>query len=154
MIDIEYVKENIDGIMDLFCQLHGDLSRSSKSQHRKGMLSDWTKLSYKPVVALWWEKQEMKNRIASNREISQMLHDQIEALEKEKQTLFSNNIYLKERVVKLESSAERDRKEHLILKEVVSRMFDKHEVFQINHEFHEASGHHLYLKSKKSNGED
>ena len=40
MIDFEYVKENIDGIMDLFCQLHGDLSRSSKSQHRKGMLSD------------------------------------------------------------------------------------------------------------------
>ena len=154
MIDIEYVKENIDGIMDLFCQLHGDLSRSSKSQHRKGMLSDWTKLSYKPVVALYHNKQELKNRIASNREISQMLHDQIDALEKEKQTLFSNNIYLKERVVKLESSVERDRKEHLILKEVVSRMFDKHEVFQINHEFHEASGHHLYLKSKKSNGED
>ena len=154
MIDIDYVKENIDGIMDLFCQLHGDLSRSSKSQHRKGMLSDWTKLSYKPVVALWWEKQEMKNRIASNREISQMLHDQIDALEKEKKTLFSNNINLKERVVKLESSVERDSQEHLILKEVVSRMFDKHEVFQINHEFHEASGHHLYLKSKKSNGED
>ena len=154
MIDIEYVKENIDGIMDLFCQLHGDLSRSSKSQHRKGMLSDWTKLSYKPVVALWWEKQEMKNRIASNREISQMLHDQIDALEKEKQTLFSNNIYLKERVVKLESSVERDRKEHLILKEVVSRMFGTSEVFQINLEFHKASGRHLYLKSKKSNGED
>ena len=154
MIDIEYVKENIDGIMDLFCQLHGDLSRSSKSQHRKGMLSDWTKISYKPVVALYHNKQELKNRIASNREISQMLHDQIDALEKEKQTLFSNNIYLKERVVKLESSVERDRKEHLILQEVLSRMFDKHEVFQINHEFHEASGHHLYLKSKKSNGED
>ena len=154
MIDIDYVKENIDGIMDLFCQLHGDLSRSSKSQHRKGMLSDWTKLSYKPVVALWWEKQEMKNRIASNREISQMLHDQIDALEKEKHALISKNIPLKERVDKLESSDERDRNEHLILKEVVSRMFDKHEVFQINHEFHEASGHHLYLKSKKSNGED
>ena len=154
MIDIEYVKENIDGIMDLFCQLHGDLSRSSKSQHRKGMLSDWTKLSYKPVVALYHNKQELKNRIAIMRSRSIELHDQIDALEKEKQTLFSNNIYLKERVVELESSVERDRKEHLILKEVVSRMFDKHEVFQINHEFHEASGHHLYLKSKKSNGED
>ena len=60
MVDIEYVKENIDGIMDLFCQLHGDLSRSSKSQHRKGMLADWTKLSYKPVVALYHNKQSLK----------------------------------------------------------------------------------------------
>ena len=123
MIDIEYVKENIHEIMDLFCQLHGDLSRSSKSQHRKGMLSDWTKLSYKPVVALYHNKQELKNRIATMRSRSIELHDQIDALEKEKQTLFSNNIYLKERVVKLESSAERDRKEHLILQEVLSRMF-------------------------------
>ena len=154
MIDIEYVKENIDGIMDLFCQLHDDLSRSSKSQHRKGMVSDWTKLSYKPVVALYHNKQSLKTIIASNRETFIELYEQIDALEKEKKTLFSNNINLKERVVKLESSVERDRKEHLILKEVVSRMFDKHEVFQINHEFHEASGHHLYLKSKKSNGED
>ena len=154
MIDIEYVKENIDGIMDLFCQLHGDLSRSSKSQHRKGMLADWTKLSYKPVVALYHNKQELKNRIATNREISQMLHDQIEALEKEKQTLFSNNIYLKERVVKLESSVERDRKEHLILQGVLSRMFGEPEVFQINSKFHDASGRHLDLKSNKSNGED
>ena len=149
MIDIEYVKENIDGIMDLFCQLHGDLSRSSKSQHRKGMLADWTKLSYKPVVALYHNKWELKNRIAIMRSSHIELHDQIDALEKEKQTLFSNNIYLKERVVKLESSVERDRKEHLILKEVVSRMFDKHEVFQINHEFHEASGRHLNLKCQK-----
>ena len=149
MIDIEYVKENIDGIMDLFCQLHGDLSRSSKSQHRKGMLSDWTKLSYKPVVALYHNKWELKNRIAIMRSSHIELHDQIDALEKEKQTLFSNNIYLKERVVKLESSAERDRKEHLILQEVLSRMFGKHEVFQINHEFHEASGRHLNLKCQK-----
>ena len=149
MIDIEYVKENIDGIMDLFCQLHGDLSRSSKSQHRKGMLADWTKLSYKPVVALYHNKWELKNRIAIMRSSHIELHDQIDALEKEKQTLFSNNIYLKERVVKLESSAERDRKEHLILQEVLSRMFDKHEVFQINHEFHEASGRHLNLKCQK-----
>ena len=149
MIDIEYVKENIDGIMDLFCQLHGDLSRSSKSQHRKGMLSDWTKLSYKPVVALYHNKQELKNRIAIMRSSHIELHDKIDALEKEKQTLFSNNIYLKERVVKLESSVERDRKEHLILQEVLSRMFDKHEVFQINHEFHEASGRHLNLKCQK-----
>ena len=96
----------------------------------------------------------MKNRIASNREISQMLHDQIDALEKEKQTLFSNNIYLKERVVKLESSAERDRKEHLILQEVLSRMFGEPEVFQINSKFHDASGRQLGLKSNKSNGED
>ena len=149
MIDIEYVKENIDGIMDLFCQLHGDLSRSSKSQHRKGMPSDWTKLSYKPVVALWWEKQSLKNIIASNRETFIELYEQIDALEKEKKTLFSNNINLKERVVELESSVERDLEEHLILKEVVSRMFDKHEVFQINHEFHEASGRHLNLKCQK-----
>ena len=154
MIDFEYVKENIDGIMELFCQLHGDLSRSSKSQHRKGMQSDWTKLSYKPVVALYHNKQSLKDRIACNQEIFIELHEQIDALEKEKHTLFSNNLYLKERVVKLESSAERDRKEHIILQEVLSRMFGKHEVFQINHEFHEASGHHLYLKSKKSNGED
>jgi len=154
MIDIEYVKENIDGIMDLYFQLHGDLSRSSKSQARKGMLADWTRLACKPVVALYHNKWELKNRIAIMRSSHIELHDQIDALEKEKQTLFSNNTYLKERVVKLESSAERDRKEHLILQEVLSRMFGKHEVFQINHEFHEASGRHLYLKSKKSNGED
>ena len=154
MIDIEYVKENMDGIMDLFCQLHGDLSRSSKSQHRKGMLSDWTKLSYKPVVALYHNKQELKNRIAIMRSSHIEHHDQIDALEKEKQILFPNNIYLKERIVKLESSVERDRKEYLILPEVLSRMFGEPEVFQINHEFHEASGRHLYLESKKSNGED
>ena len=151
MIDFEYVKENIDGIMELFCQLHGgkSLSRSSKSQHRKGMQSDWTKLSYKPVVALYHNKQSLKDRIACNQEIFIELYEQIDALEKEKKTLFSNNINLKERVVKLESSVERDSQEHLILKEVVSRMFDKHEVFQINHEFHEASGRHLNLKCQK-----
>ena len=82
------------------------------------------------------------------------LHDQTDALEKEKQTLLSKNIYLQKRVVELESSAERDRKEHLILPEVLSRMFGEPEVFQINSKFHEASGRHLYLKSNKSNGED
>jgi len=149
MIDFEYVKENIDGIMELFCQLHGDLSRSSKSQHRKGMQSDWTKLSYKPVVALYHNKQSLKTIIASNRETFIELYEQIDALEKEKKTLFSNNINLKERVVELESSVERDRKEHHTLQKVLSRMFDKHEVFQINHEFHEASGRHLNLKCQK-----
>ena len=149
MIDIEYVKENIDGIMELFCQLHDDLSRSSKSQHRKGMVSDWTKLSYKPVVALYHNKQSLKDRIACNQEIFIELHEQIDALEKEKKTLFSNNINLKERVVKLESSDERDRKEHLILKEVLSRVCGEHLVFQINSKFHEESGHELHLKCVK-----
>ena len=149
MIDFEYVKENIDGIMELFCQLHGDLSRSSKSQHRKGMQSDWTKLSYKPVVALWWEKQSLKTIIASNRETFIELYEQIDALEKEKHALISKNIPLEERVDKLESSVERDRKEHLILKEVLSRVCGEHLVFQINSKFHEESGHELHLKCQK-----
>ena len=151
MIDFEYVKENIDGIMELFCQLHGgkSLSRSSKSQHRKGMVSDWTKLSYKPVVALYHNKQSLKDRIACNQEIFIELHEQIDALEKEKKTLFSNNINLKERVVKLESSVERDSQEHLILKEVLSRVCGEHLVFQINSKFHEEIGHELHLKCVK-----
>ena len=149
MIDIEYVKENIDGIMDLFCQLHDDLSRSSKSQHRKGMVSDWTKLSYKPVVALYHNKQSLKDRIACNQEIFIELYEQIDALEKEKHALISKNIPLEERVDKLESSVERDRKEHLILKEVLSRVCGEHLVFQINSKFHEESGHELHLKCVK-----
>ena len=149
MIDIDYVKENIHGIMDLFCQLHGDLSRSSKSQHRKAMLSDWTKLSYKPVVALYHNKQSLKDRIACNQEIFIELHEQIDALEKEKHALISKNIPLEERVDKLESSVERDRKEHLILKEVLSRVCGEHLVFQINSKFHEESGHELHLKCVK-----
>ena len=149
MIDFEYVKENIDGIMELFCQLHGDLSRSSKSQHRKGMQSDWTKLSYKPVVALYHNKQSLKDRIACNQEIFIELYEQIDALEKEKHALISKNIPLKERVDKLESSVERDRKEHLILKEVLSRVCGEHLVFQINSKFHEESGHELHLKRVK-----
>ena len=149
MIDFEYVKENIDGIMELFCQLHDDLSRSSKSQHRKGMLSDWTKLSYKPVVALYHNKQSLKDRIACNQEIFIELHEQIDALEKEKHALISKNIPLEERVDKLESSDERDRKEHLILKEVLSRVCGEHLVFQINSKFHEESGHELHLKCVK-----
>ena len=149
MIDFEYVKENIDGIMELFCQLHGDLSRSSKSQHRKGMQSDWTKLSYKPVVALYHNKQSLKDRIACNQEIFIELHEQIDALEKEKHELISKNISLEERVDKLESSDERDRKEHLILKEVLSRVCGEHLVFQINSKFHEEIGHELHLKCVK-----
>ena len=149
MIDIEYVKENIDGIMELFCQLHDDLSRSSKSQHRKGMQSDWTKLSYKPVVALYHNKQSLKDRIACNQEIFIELHEQIDALEKERHALISKNILLEERVDKLESSVERDRKEHLILKEVLSRVCGEHLVFQINSKFHEESGHELHLKCVK-----
>ena len=149
MIDIEYVKENIDGIMDLFCQLHDDLSRSSKSYHRKGMLSDWTMLSYKPVVALYHNKQSLKDRIACNQEIFIELYEQIDALEKEKHALISKNIPLEERVDKLESSVERDRKEHLILKEVLSRVCGEHLVFQINSKFHEESGHELHLKCVK-----
>ena len=149
MIDFEYVKENIDGIMELFCQLHDDLSRSSKSQHRKGMLSDWTKLSYKPVVALYHNKQSLKDRIACNQEIFIELYEQIDALEKEKHALISKNIPLEERVDKLESSVERDRKEHLILKEVLSRVCGEHLVFQINSKFHEESGHELHLKCVK-----
>ena len=151
MIDFEYVKENIDGIMELFCQLHGgkSLSRSSKSQHRKGMQSDWTKLSYKPVVALYHNKQSLKDRIACNQEIFIELHEQIDALEKEKHALISKNIPLEERVDKLESSDERDRKEHLILKEVLSRVCGEHLVFQINSKFHEESGLELHLKCQK-----
>ena len=149
MIDFEYVKENIDGIMELFCQLHDDLSRSSKSQHRKGMQSDWTKLSYKPVVALYHNKQSLKDRIACNQEIFIELLEQIDALEKEKHALISKNIPLEERVDKLESSVERDRKEHLILKEVLSRVCGEHLVFQINSKFHEESGHELHLKCVK-----
>ena len=149
MIDIEYVKENIDGIMELFCQLHDDLSRSSKSQHRKGMQSDWTKLSYKPVVALYHNKQSLKDRIACNQEIFIELYEQIDALEKEKHALISQNISLAERVVKLESSDERDRKEHLILKEVLSRVCGEHLMFQINSKFHEEIGHELHLKCVK-----
>ena len=149
MIDFEYVKENIDGIMELFCQLHDDLSRSSKSQHRKGMQSDWTKLSYKPVVALYHNKQSLKDRIACNQEIFIELYEQIDALEKEKHALISKNIPLEERVDKLESSVERDRKEHLILKEVLSRVCGEHLVFQINSKFHEESGHELHLKCVK-----
>ena len=151
MIDFEYMKENIDGIMELFCQLHGgkSLSRSSKSQHRKGMVSDWTKLSYKPVVALYHNKQSLKTIIASNRETFIELYEQIDALEKEKHALISKNIPLEERVDKLESSDERDRKEHLILKEVLSRVCGEHLVFQINSKFHEESGHELHLKCVK-----
>ena len=45
MIDCDYIKTNIDELMGIFCELHPDLSRSSRSQHRKAMLADWTKMS-------------------------------------------------------------------------------------------------------------
>ena len=81
MIDCNYINANIDELMKIFCELHPDLSRSSKSQHRKAMLADWTKMSYKPVVALYVERQNVLCERRCNQEMSQERDDQIELLE-------------------------------------------------------------------------
>ena len=55
--------------------------RSSKSQHRKAMLADWTKMSYKPVVVLYVERQRVLCERRCRQEMSQERDDQLELLE-------------------------------------------------------------------------
>ena len=83
MIDCDYVKTNIDELMKIFCELHPDLSRSSKSQHRKAMLADWTKMSYKPIVALYVERQNVIGERRCRQEMSRERDDERDALERE-----------------------------------------------------------------------
>ena len=91
MIDCNYVKTNIDELMKIFCELHPDLSRSSKSQHRKAMLADWTKMSYKPIVVLYVERQNVICERRCRQEMSRERDDEIDALERE-------NIKIKRRI--------------------------------------------------------
>ena len=83
MIDCNYINANIDELMKIFCELHPDLSRSSKSQHRKAMLADWTKMSYKPIVALYVERQNVICERRCRQEMSKERDDEIDALERE-----------------------------------------------------------------------
>ena len=91
MIDCNYINANIDELMKIFCELHPDLSRSSKSQHRKAMLADWTKMSYKPVVVLYVERQNVISERRCRQEMSQERDDERDALERE-------NIKIKRRI--------------------------------------------------------
>ena len=116
MIDCDYIKTNIDELMGIFCELHPDLSRSSKSQHRKAMLADWTKMSYKPVVLLYVERQNVLCERRCRQEMSQERDDERDALERE-------NIKIKRRI-------EYQTKTIQDLKRDIKRMEKKYSLFE------------------------
>ena len=150
MIDIAYVKENIDGIMELFCQLHNDMSRQSKSQHRKAMLRDWTTLTYKPVVALYSQKKSEENFLLQNAERCKELYDRIDDLERDASKWKRDEARLQKEVADLEDRIKRDLHGMCTLRKVLTRKFDKAEVFNINAEFHDECGQQLGLKSNST----
>ena len=147
---IDYVKENVDEIMDLFCQLHTGMSRQSKSQHRKAMLRDWTTLTYKPVVALYSQKKSEENFLLQNAERCKELYDRIDDLERDASKWKRDEARLQKKVADLEGWIERDVHGMHTLKKVLSRRFDKADVFKINTEFHDECGHQLGLKSNST----
>ena len=147
---IDYVKENVDEIMDLFFQLHTGMSRQSKSQHRKAMLRDYTTLTYKPVVALYSQKKSEENFFLQNAERCKELYDRIDALERDASKWKRDEARLQKKVADLEGWIERDVHGMHTLKKVLSRRFDKAEVFKINPEFHDECGHQLGLKSNST----
>ena len=147
---IDYVKENVDEIMDLFCQLHTGMSRQSKSQHRKAMLRDYTTLTYKPVVSLYWHKKSEENFLLQNAERCKELYDRIDDLERDASKWKRDEARLQKKVADLEGWIERDVHGMHTLKKVLSRRFDKADVFKINTEFHDECGHQLGLKSNST----
>ena len=146
----DYVKENVDEIMDLFIQLHTGMSRQSKSQHRKAMLRDYTTLTYKPVVKLYWQKKSEEDFLVQNAERCKELYDRIDDLERDAIKWKRDEARLQKKVADLEGRIESDFHGMRTLNKVLSRMFNKAEVFKINTEFHDECGHQLGLKSNSA----
>ena len=143
MIDGEYVRLHIDEIMQLFCEINSGLSRSSKSQHRKAMLLDWTKMSYKPVVVLYYERELQKQGRRCHQEMNELRDEEIRKLEKDKMKLqnrieFKNKLY--DREIKDHKSVER---EFDALKDAVLEVVNDKDLRSINSRFNDNIGNRI-----------
>ena len=143
MVDSEYVRLHIDEIMQLFCELNSNLSRSSKSQHRKAMLLDWTKMSYKPVVALYYERELQKQGRRCHQEMNELRDEEIRKLEKDKMKL-QNRIEFKNKLNDREIESRRGiERKFNALQCVVLEVVDDKDLRSINSRFNDSIGNSM-----------
>jgi hypothetical protein len=135
MIDGEYVRLHIDELMQLFCEINSGLSRSSKSQHRKAMLLDWTKMSYKPVVVLYYERESEKQRRRCSREMNELRDQEINQLKRDKTKLIQRIDFKRRLKEKEDRDHERVKNEFNALQRAVLEVATDKDLRSINVRF-------------------
>ena len=120
-------------------RIHGN----HKSQHRKAMLLDWTKMSYKPLVVLYYERGSQKQMLRCHQEMSELRDEEIRKLGKDKMKLqnrinFKNK--LNEREIKDHKSVER---KFNALQCVVLEVVDDKDLRSINSRFNDNIGNRM-----------
>ena len=127
-IDQNWVEENIDDIMKIFCKINSQFNvkdneshRVAKSRHKKKILEDMDKIAYRPIyyiarrnkdhLEMKHEMKELRNEIDelenSNHANAENLKDEkdkCQKLKEENSMLRSQNERLKKRIVELEKT--------------------------------------------------
>ena len=83
-IDQNWVEENIDDIMKIFCKINSQFNvndneshRVAKSRHKKKILEDMDKIAYRPI---YYIARRQKDHLEMKHEMKQ-LRDEIDELE-------------------------------------------------------------------------
>ena len=127
-IDQNWVEENIDDIMKIFCKINSQFNvkdneshRVAKSRHKKKILEDMDKIAYRPIyyiarrnkdhLEMKHEMKELRNEIDelenSNHANAENLKDEkakSQKLEEDNSTLKKYNERLKKRIAELEKN--------------------------------------------------
>ena len=127
-IDQNWVEENIDDIMKIFCKINSQFNvkdneshRVAKSRHKKKILEDMDKIAYRPIyyiarrnkdhLEMKHEMKELRNEIDelenSNHANAENLKDEkdkCQKLKEENSMLRSQNERLKKRIAELEKN--------------------------------------------------
>ena len=84
IIDQNWVEENIDDIMKIFCKINSQFNvkdneshRVAKSRHKKKILEDMDKIAYRPI---YYIARRQKDHLEMKHEMKQ-LRDEIDELE-------------------------------------------------------------------------
>lgn len=127
-IDQNWVEENIDEIMKIFCKINPDFNvpdneshRVAKSRHKKKILEDMDKIAYRPIyyiarrnkdhLEMKHEMKELRDEIdeleTSNHANAEKYKDEkakSQKLEEDNSTLKKYNERLKKRIEELEKT--------------------------------------------------
>lgn len=104
-IDQNWVEENIDDIMKIFCKINSQFNvkdneshRVAKSRHKKKILEDMDKIAYRPIYFI---ARREKDHIEMKHEMKE-LRDEIDELETSNNANAENLKIYKEKSCKLE----------------------------------------------------
>ena len=105
IIDQNWVEENIDDIMKIFCKINSQFNvkdneshRVAKSRHKKKILEDMDKIAYRPI---YYIARRQKDHLEMKHEMKQ-LRDEIDELETSNHANAENLKIYKEKSCKLE----------------------------------------------------